>query len=82
MQIPTPVIPPALSPMAAYAQWICWKLVPKANGKFDKVPVCPRTGVRINAQDPHNWMDATTALVRRPGFTGIEVVSTPSRRRK
>jgi len=38
-------LPPALAPMAAYRQFICYRLVPSAKpGKMDKLPLDWRTG--------------------------------------
>lgn len=37
-------------------RWLCWKAgPPKANGKFDKFPVDPGTGRKINGRDPKHW---------------------------
>ena len=37
-------------------RWLCWKAgPPKANGKFDKIPVDPGTGRKINGRDPKHW---------------------------
>jgi len=42
--------------------FIVYKLVPKENGKTDKVPVDPATGWNSNAQDPLTWMYAHEAV--------------------
>lgn len=56
-------LPPALAPLAAYKQFLCYVLVPsKAKpGKMDKFPVSPVTGQVVNAHDPAHWVDAQTA---------------------
>src|SRR5260370_28365628 len=38
-------------------QWVCYKRVPKAGhaGKFDKVPVDPRTGDNASVDNPSTW---------------------------
>jgi hypothetical protein len=37
-------------------RWLCWKAgPPKVNGKFDKFPVDPSTGRKINGRDPKHW---------------------------
>lgn len=53
----------ALAPMAAYRQFICYKVVPseKRAGKFDKLPIDYRTGNVANAHDPNTWTDSATA---------------------
>jgi hypothetical protein len=44
-------------------QWLCWKAGPtKPNGKFDKVPVDPRTGRNINGRDRANWLTFARAM--------------------
>lgn len=62
-------LPPALEPLAAYRQFILFKLVPKndGTGKTDKLPVDHRTGrVMIKGADwqadPATWTDAQQAI--------------------
>lgn len=44
-------------------RWLCWKAgPPKANGKFDKFPVDPGTGRKINGRDPKHWRAFADAL--------------------
>lgn len=44
-------------------RWLCWKAGPcKANGKFDKFPVDPSTGRKINGRDPSKWLFLGQAL--------------------
>lgn len=44
-------------------QWVCWWAgPPKPSGKFDKIPVDPSTGKRVNALDELNWLDFDTAM--------------------
>lgn len=55
-------LPDALAPLAAYRQFLLYKLVPsrKTPGKFDKIP----TNLAGEAVDPHlpaHWLDAQTA---------------------
>ena len=47
--------------MRAYRQWIVFRLVPKAGGKSDKLPVSYLDGQIHNAHDPSIWTDAATA---------------------
>lgn len=54
-------LPQALAPLAAYRQWLCFRLVKRANGKADKIPVSPFTGRDCNAHDPAAWADFQTA---------------------
>lgn len=38
------------------SRWVCWKAgPPKADGKFDKFPVDPRGGCKVNGRDPKHW---------------------------
>lgn len=63
MNLPPPVIPPALAAMAAYPQWICWQLIHKpGKPKPDKVPSDPRTRLPIDAQNPANQMTSAKAI--------------------
>ena len=57
-------LPDALAPMAAYRQFINYKLVPhpKKPGKMNKLPVSPLTGAVVDAHDRTHWTDATSAL--------------------
>ncbi len=51
-----------LAGMAAYRQFIIYKLVPSARpGKMDKLP-CDLSGNVVSAHDSKHWMDAETAL--------------------
>ena len=50
-------LPAALAPFAQYKQFILYKLVPKANGKTDKVPMQP-------VDNPAGWMDFDTAAAK------------------
>lgn len=37
-------------------RWLCWKAgLPKPNGKFDKIPVNPGTGRKIDGRNPKHW---------------------------
>ena len=59
-------------------QWVGYKLVPKQNGKIDKVPKDPHTGRSASSIDPSTWGTAaqTWAAKRRYGFDGIGFVFT------
>jgi hypothetical protein len=38
-------------------RWVVWQAGPlKDNGKFDKVPISPETGLNINGQNPAHWL--------------------------
>lgn len=56
-------LPPALAPLAAYRQFLCYALVPSARipGKMDKLPVSPHTGQVCTAHDPQHWTTADHA---------------------
>jgi len=44
-------------------RWVGWRPGPrKPNGKFDKYPVDPQTGRKINPLDPANWLTFREAL--------------------
>lgn len=58
-----------LAALRSFKQFITYKVVPKANGKSDKLPCDWRTGVVIDAQDPQYWTDYDTAVKHGPvGF--------------
>jgi hypothetical protein len=54
--------------MENYKQYINYKLVPKAGGKTDKLPVSPHTGRVCNAHNPAEWVSRAEA-----GATGLPV---------
>lgn len=42
--------------LRALPRWLCWKAGQlKPNGKFDKIPINPCTGRKINGRDPKHW---------------------------
>lgn len=63
-------LPPALAPLAGWAQFICWIAVPNSlePGKMDKFPVDWRTGHVCNAHDNRFWTAFTNAAAAAPGF--------------
>lgn len=58
------VLPPALSPLSAWPQFVCWRAEPDPSnpGKFKKFPLDWRTGRIIDAHDPQFWTTAENAL--------------------
>jgi hypothetical protein len=55
-------------------QWVCWKAVPKANGKIDKIPYDPKTGKAGDSTDPAKWdtfSRAFSAYGNDGGYAGI-----------
>jgi primase-polymerase (primpol)-like protein len=58
-----------LAPLAAYRQFIAVLLVPKPNGKTDKLPVRWNTGEVCDAHDPTAWCgyDEAAAAAARGG---------------
>jgi len=44
------------------SQWVCWKAVPKDNGKVDKIPIDPNTGKRAATNNPKTWSQYIQAL--------------------
>lgn len=73
------MLAPALAPLAAWPQFICYRLVPKPDGKTDKLPMCPRGGM-ASTTDPTTWgthHEAFTAWQAAPSeFHGIGFVFT------
>lgn len=55
-------LPPALQALAAYPQFLNYRLVPKENGRTDKLPVNPRTGHTCDAHDPAIWVTVEEAF--------------------
>ena len=64
------VLPPALAPLGAHAQFIHVKLVPDPErpGKTIKLPIDWRTGRAWDAHDPAIWMTGTQALALLPAW--------------
>lgn len=51
-------LPPPLQSLAAYPQFVTWRLVPSARvGKMDKLPCDWRSGAVASAHDPATWGD-------------------------
>ena len=50
-----------LQPLAEWPQFIVVKLVPRENGKTDKIPLHFNTASAIDAHQPANWTDYATA---------------------
>lgn len=49
--------------LKAERRWVAWRAgKPKANGKFDKVPVDPRSGRQINPLLADNWLTIEQAV--------------------
>lgn len=73
-------LPPALAPLGAYRQFMCYVLVPSKThpSKNDKLPVSPYSGEVATAHDPQNWttaehacLCATTWNAQQPGRYGV-----------
>lgn len=58
-------LPPALAPLGAYKQFLCYVLIPSKTrpGKTDKFPVSPFTGAIVTAHDPQHWTTAEHACM-------------------
>lgn len=75
-------LPAALSALNDFRQFVLFKLVPKADGKLNKIPVNPHTRVPFPKganwqQDPSCMTDfATAASNLRPGY-GVGFLITP-----
>lgn len=63
-------LPPALSALAAWPQFVCWFAVPKPDepGKLNKFPCDWRTGEVIDAHDPAFWTTWDVALANAQRF--------------
>ena len=48
--------------LKALPRWITWRSRPKGNGKFDKVPYCPRTDSNIDHFKPENQLSFEECL--------------------
>ncbi len=83
---PTGAAPALLRPLLdavplelrSIARWVGWKARPKPNGKLDKLPCSPHTGVVGDAHDPAAWgsFEQAVAAMRRYRFDGIGIVLT------
>ena len=62
------VLPPALSPLSAWPQFVVWVAEPDPEkpGKLKKFPIHWQTGARIDAHDPAGWTTAEVALAMAP----------------
>ena len=72
-------LPPPLTPLAAYPQFILWIARPSRRaGATDKLPIHPTTGAVHDAHDPAIWLTADRAIelaAVRPG-AGVGFVFT------
>jgi len=67
-QVQADNIPDALK---AIPQCIVWRAGPlKSNGKFDKIPIDPRRGRKIDAHDPNNWLSFDDAIAAHKAGVG------------
>ena len=55
------VLPAPLAPLAAYNQFVLYKLVPQPDGKTAKIPLSWQTLAPASAHDPANWLSADLA---------------------
>jgi hypothetical protein len=72
-------LPPALVPLAAWPQFVTWRLVPSARpGKMDKLPCDWRTGAVTSAHSPATWgtFDECRDAVRAGRGDGVGFVFT------
>jgi putative DNA primase/helicase len=68
---------PGGTELQLYPQWVCWKAVPKGNGKIDKKPFDPQTGKAASTIDPATWGtfgQAVAASQNGRGYAGIGFV--------
>jgi len=62
-----------LAPLQSYRQWLPVLIVPRDNGKADKLPMHYAAGTPCDAHDPAHWTDYTTAagLAASMGAAGV-----------
>ncbi len=55
-------------------QWVCWKAVPKGNGKVDKIPINPSNGRKAATDNPKTWVsfDKAVTYYRKRNGKGID----------
>lgn len=53
--------------------WVCYKLVPKEDGRVSKEPRDPRSGKGAKSNDPNSWLDFDSALkgMNKWGLDGL-----------
>jgi putative DNA primase/helicase len=68
--LPLPAIDALPAELRARPQWVAVRLVPKGDGKLDKVPVDPASGRNADAGNPATWgtVEAAHAAARRRGL--------------
>jgi putative DNA primase/helicase len=68
--LPLPAIDALPAALRARPQWVAVRLVPKGDGKLDKVPVDPASGRNADAGNPATWgtVEAAHAAARRRGL--------------
>jgi len=64
------ILSPAFEAMRRVPRWIPYRLTPKKreSDKVDKVPLCHRTGIPVDAHDPENHADVFTAAISAQRF--------------
>lgn len=63
------------NPLKGFRHWVCWRGVPKENGKLDKVPFTPE-GEHASSTDSRTWrgFDEVVAAYERGGWDGVGFV--------
>lgn len=61
-------LPDSLKPLAAYKQFTIYKLIPRPDGKTDKLPCDFRTGKACSWTDPAYWTNSETAIAAAANF--------------
>lgn len=69
------ILPPPLAPLTKYAQFVRYKLVPRADGKVSKLPIQHHTGEAASTTDPSHWCTYAEA-VASPHGSGLGFVFT------
>ena len=64
------------SEMKSYPQWLVYKLVPKENGKSDKIPLNAKTGFPASVTNPNDWCSFEDAVAAKANADGVGFVFT------
>jgi primase-polymerase (primpol)-like protein len=60
--------------LTTFPQWVCWQWGAERNGRREKVPHNPRTGLRASVSDPHTWSTFAEAARVAHQYDGLEAL--------
>lgn len=55
------------------SQWVCWRAVPKGNGKVDKIPINPTNGRKAATDNSKTWVSFDKALTYYQKHNGKQI---------